>query len=152
MVTDAQSNVPLSAEEGIRRLESSGALDALKEQGYQVLTPEPAVSVVQPTVAGTTSGESASARCMLTICEHAILCVTVVSGRAGRYVCAHLSICLQYNHGQHTVQHMHILPSYRFDGDVKCTCIDSLTCYLLYCMTPTGKCCAKAYNGVMPSV
>lgn len=86
MVTDAQSNVPLSAEEGIRRLESSGALNALKEQGYQVLTPEPAVSVVQPTVAGTTSGESASARCMLTICVHAILCVTVVSGRAGRYV------------------------------------------------------------------
>lgn len=63
-MTDAQSDVPLSAEEGIRRLESSGALNTLKEQGYQVLTPEPAVSVVQPTVPETTSGESRSAICV----------------------------------------------------------------------------------------
>ena len=70
MVTDVQSDVPLSAEEGVRRLESSGALDTLKAQGYQVLSPEPAVSVVQPTGNDTTSGESASARrvCVCSIC------------------------------------------------------------------------------------
>jgi len=109
VVTDAESNAPLSAEEGIRRLESSGALDALKEQGYQVLTPEPAVSVVQPTVAATTSGESASARCTPAICVHARLCVTVVSGRAGTYVHTSAHAYSIYSRGQHTVQHMHVL-------------------------------------------
>ena len=64
MVTDAQSNVPLSAEEGIRRLETSGALEALKEQGYQVLTPEPVGFVGNTTDPVTTSGEFASLRCV----------------------------------------------------------------------------------------
>lgn len=64
VVTDAQSNVPLSAEEGIRRLETSGALEALKEQGYQVLTPEPVGFVGNTTDPVTTSGEFASLRCV----------------------------------------------------------------------------------------
>ena len=53
VITRGDSYIPLDSEEAVEQLENSGALEALRNQGYGVLQPEPVGGTVQPTIVAT---------------------------------------------------------------------------------------------------